>query len=188
VANSVAALRTLADRTQVRLEAADARLHEAQAAQARAAAEASGGAVSGVALHGAADGGSCAGAATAGAPNGFLPTSSLCPIGGGQLLRADAARAFLQMAAARPQCVTDSYRSYARQVSVFARKPELAAVPGTSNHGLGVAVDLGCGAERFGSDAFLWLKANAGRYGWVHPAWAEPGGVTPEPWHWEYVG
>ena len=85
-------------------------------------------------------------------------------------------------------CVNDSYRSYAGQVDVFRRKPRLAAVPGTSRHGLGVAVDLGCGAERFGSATYRWLKANAGRFGWSHPGWAEPRGGMPEPWHWEWSG
>ncbi|TAL13012.1 MAG: peptidase M15, partial [Frankiales bacterium] len=42
--------------------------------------------------------------------------------------------------------------------------------------------------ERFGSSTYRWLKANAPRFGWVHPAWAEPGGSLPEPWHWEFVG
>ena len=31
-----------------------------------------------------------------------------------------------------------------------------------------------------------WLQANAWRWGWVPPAWAEPGGSSPEPWHWEH--
>jgi LAS superfamily LD-carboxypeptidase LdcB len=87
-----------------------------------------------------------------------------------------------------PLCVNDSYRSYAQQVSVFARMPQLAAVPGTSRHGFGVALDLGCGVERFGSEAHRWMKANGPRFGWVHPSWAEPDGSLPEPWHWEYVG
>ena len=30
-----------------------------------------------------------------------------------------------------------------------------------------------------GTGAFRWLKANAPRFGWVHPAWAEPGGALP---------
>ena len=30
--------------------------------------------------------------------------------------------------------------------------PSLAAVPGTSRHGLGIALDLGCGVEPFGSE------------------------------------
>ncbi len=128
--------------------------------------------------------------------NGFLSQASLCPLAGapGQSLRADAAASFNRMTAAAQSelgsalCVTDSYRSYGRQVSVYARKPNLAAVPGTSRHGYGVALDLGCGVQRFGSSAYRWMKANGPRFGWVHPGWAEPGGGMPEPWHWEYVG
>ena len=62
------------------------------------------------------------------------------------------------------------------------------AVPGTSRHGYGVALDLGCGVEQFGTDAHRWMKDNGPRFGWVHPAWAEPGGSMPEPWHWEFAG
>src|SRR5207249_3078246 len=36
---------------------------------------------------------------------------------------------------------------------------------------------------------YRWLKGSAGRLGWNHPAWAEPGGSScPEAWHWEWVG
>ena len=92
------------------------------------------------------------------------------------------------MSAVRALCVTDSYRDYGAQVDVYQRKPELAAIPGTSNHGWGVAVDLCGGAQSFGTATYAWLKANAPRFGWHHPSWAEPGGSKPEPWHWEYVG
>jgi LAS superfamily LD-carboxypeptidase LdcB len=88
----------------------------------------------------------------------------------------------------KPLCVTDSYRDYARQVDVYRRKPGLAAVPGTSRHGWGLAVDLGCGVQQFGSPAFNWMRANAARFHFVHPSWAEPSGSMPEPWHWEYTG
>ncbi len=137
-----------------------------------------------------ADARGCGGRSTEGYPNGFLPASALCPlaVGSGHRLRADAAAAFNAMYAAGAPCITDSYRSYAAQVDVFRRKPDLAAVPGTSNHGWGIAIDFGCGAERFDSDAYRWLKANAGRFGFAHPTWAEPDGSKPEPWHWEYVG
>ncbi len=54
--------------------------------------------------------------------------------------------------------------------------------------GGGIALDLGCGAERFDTPTYQCLKANAPRYGWHHPTWAEPDGSRPEPWHWEYVG
>ena len=122
--------------------------------------------------------------------NGFLPPEALCPlsVGNGHRLRPEAAQAFNALAREGELCVTDSYRSYAAQVDVYGRKPDLAAVPGTSNHGLGLAVDLCGGVESFGSPAYRWMQANAPRYGWVHPAWAEPGGSRPEPWHWEYVG
>ena len=178
----VDALRLQAREGERRLTAAAARLSGAkaqqQAARIRATALAS-----------------CSGSA-AGAANGFVPSTALCPLAGapGHALRADAAAAFDRLNAAAvaergaPLCVNDSYRSYAQQVSVFARMPRLAAVPGTSRHGFGVALDLGCGVERFGSEAYRWMKANGPRFGWVHPAWAEPGGSLPEPWHWEFAG
>jgi hypothetical protein len=83
-----------------------------------------------------AGGASCAGAPTS-AANGFLPGSALCPLPGapGHRLRADAAADFARLTAASlaergtAVCVTDSYRSYEAQVDVFARKPQLAAVP-----------------------------------------------------------
>lgn len=128
-----------------------------------------------------------------GYPNGLIPESALCPLPqDGEMLRADAAIAFakLNMAYAEhfgePMCVTDSYRSLASQQSLYYRKPALAAVPGTSNHGLGVAVDLCDGINAFGSAEFVWMKNNAGEYGWTHPDWAAAWGSRPEPWHWEY--
>jgi LAS superfamily LD-carboxypeptidase LdcB len=87
----------------------------------------------------------------------------------------------------------DCYRDYSGQVYwrtwwCNVGKCANAAIPGTSNHGLGLAVDLCGGVERFGSPGFLWMKSNAGRFGFVHPGWAEPGGSKPEPWHWEFAG
>jgi len=87
-----------------------------------------------------------------------------------------------------PVCVTDSYRSYAQQVALYRTKPDLAAGPSTSQHGWGVAADLCGGIQDPGSPANTWMKAHAGLYGWFHPAWAEPNGSRPEPWHWEYSG
>jgi hypothetical protein len=126
--------------------------------------------------------------------NGRIPTSALCelPDHDGHLLRADAARALVLLSQAyeaetgRELCVTDSYRSYAAQVALRRQKGRLAAAPGHSNHGSGIAVDLCGGVESFGTAAHRWMKANAGRFGWVHPSWARPGGRKPEPWHWEY--
>jgi len=84
------------------------------------------------------------------------------------------------------ECITDSYRSYDAQVDVYDRKPGLAAVPGTSEHGWGLALDVGCGANSFGGALYEWLDDNADDYGWDNPDWARPSGSTPEPWHWEF--
>ncbi len=79
----------------------------------------------------------CGGTSTSGLSNGVLPDSALCPlvVGNGQRLRPDAAAAFDALYAAGGPCITDSYRSHAAQVDLYSRKPALAAVPGTSNHG-----------------------------------------------------
>ena len=138
----------------------------------------------------------CKGASTAGFANGQIAVEVLCPLWGtsGQVLRADAAASFNALSRKyaetfrAPICVTDSYRDYASQVAVRAAKPTLAAVPGTSNHGWGVAVDLCDGVQVFGSPQHEWLKQHAMAYGWFHPSWAQPGGSKPEPWHWEYAG
>ena len=140
--------------------------------------------------------GECQGASTSGYPNGQIPLSALCPLWGpaGQLLRADAAASFTAMSRAyaevfsAPVCVTDSYRDLPSQIAVAAAKPALAAVPGTSNHGWGVAVDLCDGVQRFGSPQHEWMRANAMAFGWFHPNWAQQGGSKPEPWHWEFAG
>jgi hypothetical protein len=126
--------------------------------------------------------------------NGMIPTDALCHLasGSGQSLRCDAAVAFRLLDAAyraefgRPIAITDSYRSLAEQQSLFAAKPNLAAVPGTSNHGWGLAVDLAGGIERFGTPEYQWMVANAPRFGWMHPDWARQGGGRPEPWHFEF--
>jgi hypothetical protein len=138
----------------------------------------------------------CKGASTAGFANGQIPTDVLCPLWGtsGQVLRADAAASFNALSRKyaetfrAPICVTDSYRDYASQVAVRAAKPTLAAVPGTSNHGWGVALDLCDGVQVFGSPQHEWLTQHAMAYGWFHPSWAQAGGSKPEPWHWEYAG
>ena len=130
-----------------------------------------------------------------GYPNGLIPPSAMCPLGvGNHQLRCDAAAAFRAMSAAYaasfggPVCVTDSYRTYASQVRLYGEKPALAAVPGTSNHGWGLALDLCGGIQNFGTAPYQWMVANAGRFGFLHPTWADPGHGREEPWHWEYAG
>lgn len=128
--------------------------------------------------------------------NGRLPGSALCALetASGHMLRPDAARAFDAMSRAYRQstgsllCITDSYRTYAAQVDVRSRKPALAAVPGTSNHGLGLAVDLCGGVESYGTPAHQWMRRHAPLFGFYLPAWAQENGSKPEPWHWEFAG
>ncbi len=167
-------------------------------ADARAAAAAAAAATSGTAVSGALVGpvGECTGASTAGYGNGLIPRSALCPLyaAPGHVLRADAANAFNQLSQAfseafgTPLTVTDSYRTLAGQIDVAARKPGLAARPGTSRHGLGIAVDLGGGVQNATSAQHLWMDRNAALYGWINPAWAQNRSGQFEPWHWEYVG
>jgi hypothetical protein len=124
--------------------------------------------------------------------NGQIPADQLCSLGGGHRLRCDAAAAYNAMSAAyaatfgSPLCITDSYRSLDAQVDAHHRKPKITAVPGTSNHGWGLAVDLCGGINLFGTAQTAWMQVNAGHYGWLHPDWARAGGQNPEPWHWEY--
>ncbi len=118
--------------------------------------------------------------------NGRIPTDALAPIGvGSHRLWAPAAAAFTDMVAAAAADgitigVTDSYRSYAAQVDVAERKGlyingGLAAVPGTSKHGWGKAVDLDLGAA-----AQQWMRTHGPAFGFVE-------NVPREPWHWEWL-
>lgn len=124
--------------------------------------------------------------------NGQLPDSALCALPQeGHRLRCDAVPSFLAMNAAykahfgHDMCITDSYRSYAEQVDVKARKPGLAATPGTSNHGWGLAIDFCDDIEDFGSAQHQWMQDNSKKFSWWHPDWAEQDGSKPEAWHWE---
>jgi LAS superfamily LD-carboxypeptidase LdcB len=75
--------------------------------------------------------------------------------------------------------ITDSYRPYAEQVDLARRKGlysqgGLAAKPGTSEHGWGMATDLDLNGK-----ALSWMRKNAGNYGFVE-------NVPRESWHWAY--
>lgn len=126
------------------------------------------------------------------ASNGRLPASALCTLWDrNEKLRADAAVAFAKLNVAYKQefkkdiCVTDSYRTLSEQYTVKSLRGGFAAAPGTSEHGWGLAVDL-CGGSAVARTAtFTWLRANAPRYGWDNPGWAQT--TLYEPWHWEYV-
>lgn len=83
--------------------------------------------------------------------------------------------------------INEAYRDCATQI-IYSKELGSRAAPAppcVSNHGWGLAADIEVGA--FGSSTYNWLKANAHKYGYVHPAWAEPSGSNPEQWHWEYA-
>jgi len=130
-------------------------------------------------------------------PNGQIPREVLCGVtfDSGTLLRCDAAGALEQLNAAYRRhfgqnlSVTSSYRDYDGQVEARTTRGGLAATPGTSNHGRGLAADLdGFGdVGQFDTPSYIWMAANAGTFGWLHPSYMGPGGTGPlEPWHWEY--
>lgn len=119
----------------------------------------------------------------------------------------------------QPLYLVSSYRSIQRQQALFTRKTnfyksqglsaekaeeeaaKVVARPGTSEHNLGLAVDI-VGAdwykthddltEEFATTAASrWLAENAARFGFVlrYPKGKEKlTGVQYEPWHYRYVG
>ena len=73
-----------------------------------------------------------------------------------------------------------------------------AAMPGTSNHGYGRAIDL-LGTRsamllgtkspyRFGTAEDAWLTANSKAYGWDRPDQFDKNGSNPEYWHYNWIG
>jgi hypothetical protein len=135
----------------------------------------------------------CDGSVRPAGQNGLLKVSDLCTLWDNHTqLRADAAVSlaeFNQAFAARfggDLCLASGYRTLAEQRAVKAQKGGLAAVPGKSNHGWGLAVDL-CQDQTSGVK-WRWINENGPTYGWQNPAWALPGGSGPhEKWHWEYA-
>lgn len=112
--------------------------------------------------------------------NGRLDASELSPIPGGEL-RHDAAAAWNAPggpadAGLRPTGSRSSYRTYDEQVYFWNNQPPLAAQPGTSNHGWGIAVDL---AEPWMRS---WIDENGSKYGWRKTE------AFSEWWHVNYVG
>lgn len=66
------------------------------------------------------------------------------------------------------------------------------AIPGTSEHQMGIAVDINAdGIYSSGDQVYGWLAENAYRYGFIrrYPEdKTEITGVIHEPWHYRYVG
>ena len=121
-------------------------------------------------------------------------------------LSARAARGWTHMrdAALRDGIVLEAvsgYRSHDYQLGIFERKLArgqtveeiltVNAAPGYSEHHSGLALDIGApdeppAEESFErTDAFAWLRANAGGHGFVmsYPR-DNPHGIVYEPWHW----
>ena len=131
------------------------------------------------------------------ARNGEIPASVLCApsFAPQELVRCDAAQALEHLNVAyeaefgKDLDIVSSYRSYATQISTRRSRGWLAAQPGTSNHGLALAVDFGSFGSlgSFSHPSYRWMKIHAGAYGWFHPSFMERGGGGPqEPWHWEF--
>ncbi|MBB2922853.1 M15 family metallopeptidase [Cellulomonas cellasea] len=133
--------------------------------------------------------------------NGNLPMSAMCRIpwgtdqlGYAQYLRCDAAEALTDLEAAFRAAFGESiamdltYRSYADQVAMKQALGPLAAKPGTSSHGLGIALDVQEWPDvyGFGTRRYEWLVANGPTYGWYAPARVRAGATYPEYWHFEY--
>jgi hypothetical protein len=95
-----------------------------------------------------------------------------------------AAMASFQQAAGilgAPIRVTDSYRSHEQQAAAYARKPGLAAPPGSSYHERGLAIDVdGDAYGGYASPDFRRVAEVLESLGWQR---FDPQG---EPWHFSY--
>lgn len=128
------------------------------------------------------------------AVNGYMPANELCGIAQNSNWRfaCRGVRDFNAMDAAfkvkfgHVMPVTSwsasLYRTYAQQVSAYnnylAGTGNLAAKPGTSNHGWGLAADIS--TSLMTSTESSWLAANAANWGFVRD-------VSGEPWHYHYI-
>jgi hypothetical protein len=135
--------------------------------------------------------------------NGHLPASAMTALswsvddlGTPFYLRTDAAAALERLntaftaALGHPLDLDLTYRDYDTQVAMRAALGTVAAVPGTSAHGTGLAIDLPELPCSYGWDspARAWLLRHGPAYGWVQPSWARQSGSNPEYWHYEYRG
>lgn len=106
--------------------------------------------------------------------------------------------------------VKSGYRSFETQQNIFTQEVSLytqqgyssneamelaqnrVALPGHSEHQLGIAVDINADKEISSNDiVFQWLSENSYKYGFIlrYPASkTEITGVGYEPWHFRYVG
>ena len=131
------------------------------------------------------------------APNGLLPDAALCPLATapGHRLCPPPPRAYDALSRATPadtgsRCASPTPTAATpRRCDVFRRKPgagrrarHLATTAGAARS------TCAAGSSSSAATAHRWMQAHAPAFGWTHPAWAEPGGSRPEPWHWEHAG
>lgn len=80
---------------------------------------------------------------------------------------------------------------YSRRRAEKAAK-EWVALPGTSEHQLGIAVDINADKTKSSNEeVYAWLEKNAYKYGFIlrYPQGKqESTGTSYEPWHYRYVG
>lgn len=80
---------------------------------------------------------------------------------------------------------------FVKQVAMWMAK-KWVANPGTSEHQLGIAVDIhGDSVQSSNADVYVWLSKHAHEYGFVerYPTdKVEVTGIRYEPWHYRYVG
>lgn len=130
-----------------------------------------------------------------------------------QAMRSDAADALEEMfAAAKAEsnisiATVSGYRSYSKQKTIYARKKAttgsvdkadlLVALPGTSEHQLGMAMDVAQKGSSQLNAAFgktkagQWVNENAHRFGFIvryQEEYQDITGYSYEPWHVRYVG
>ena len=85
----------------------------------------------------------------------------------------------------------DGYSIYSRSRAERTAK-EWVALPGTSEHQLGIAVDINADKSMCSNEeVYAWLAENAYKYGFIlryPPEKQEITGTSYEPWHYRYVG
>lgn len=140
------------------------------------------------------------------------PVREVVANGMNQSMRDDAATALEEMFEAAKEdgvrlSVVSGYRSYSKQATIYQRKvattgseekaDELVARAGTSEHQLGLAMDVSKNGsssltERFAeTEEGQWVYQNAHRFGFIVrylEGYEEITGYSYEPWHVRYVG
>lgn len=152
-------------------------------------------------------------------PNTYVPKNLTAPLYSSHMLRSEATDAFEKMKSGvyASGCgwisCKSGYRTYGTQTSLFngrvAEKKaqgmsylaayeataKFTAIPGTSEHQTGLAVDVtntgNLTSDFANTKAGAWLKENSWRYGYILRYTENKYNVTKigdEPWHFRYVG